>query len=415
LKVLIATDTYYPDVNGAAYFTYRLATLLAKRGHSIAVVCPSRSFRNTVSNDNGVTVFGVRSINLGFIVAHDWRISPLFISHIIRGPMGEFSPDIVHIQNHFLIGRRVMDVAKKLGIPVVGTNHFMPENMTHFLHLPGAAETDLQEFAWRDCAKIFERLDFTTTPTETAAELLRRAGFDKEVVPVSCGIDLEKFNPANDGSYLRQAFRIPVGRLVLLYVGRLDKEKRIDTILRALPDILRTGDVHFVVAGIGIERHGLEELAGKLGIQDVVTFTGFVPDKDLPNIYRIADLFVIAGIAELQSIVTMEAMASGLPVVAVNAMALPELVHDGENGYLFSDGDSQMIAEKVIAILTNRHMREQMSRKSLEIIKNHDINKTVEKYEAIYEEVINRSRFEGRSTIGPTTGSVIKPGNVASG
>ena len=98
---------------------------------------------------------------------------------------------------------------------------------------------------------------------------------------------------------------------------------------------------------------------------------------------------MIAGIAELQSCVTMEAMASGLPVVAVNALALPELVHDGENGYLFSDGDTKMLAEKVIAIFSNQPMREQMSRKSLGIIKDHDINKTIEKYEAIYSDIIN--------------------------
>ena len=396
MRVLIATDTYYPDVNGAAYFTYRLATILAKRGHDVLVICPSRSFKNTVSNDNGVTVFGIRSISIGFTVAHDFRISPLFISWIVRGPMGEFSPDIVHIQNHFLIGRRVVGVAKKLGVPVVGTNHFMPENLTHFLHLPKTAERRLQEFAWRDCARIFKQLDFVTTPTKTAAGLLKNAGFSRDVMPVSCGIDLERFKPTNDGLYLKQIFGIPNDKPVLLYVGRLDKEKRIDTILRALPDILRVTPVHFVVAGMGIERPRLEELTGKLGIQNAVTFTGFVPDKDLQNIYRIADLFVIAGIAELQSIVTMEAMASGLPVVAVNAMALPELVHDGENGYLFSDGDSQMIAEKVIAILTNQPMREEMSQKSLEIIKNHDINKIVEKYESIYGEVVGRSKFQGR-------------------
>jgi 1,2-diacylglycerol 3-alpha-glucosyltransferase len=175
-----------------------------------------------------------------------------------------------------------------------------------------------------------------------------------------------------------------------LYVGRLEKEKRIDLILRALPDILRVTNVHLVLAGTGTEKRNLEVLTDRLGIQKAVTFTGFVPDKDLQNIYRIADLFVTAGIAELQSIVTMEAMASGLPVVAVNAMALPELVHDGENGYLFSDGNSQMLAEKVIAILSNQTMRAQMSRKSLEIIKDHDLNKTIEKYESIYNEIINR-------------------------
>ncbi|MCJ7669785.1 MAG: glycosyltransferase [Dehalococcoidia bacterium] len=388
MRILIATDTYYPDVNGAAYFTYRLATILAKRGHNVFVMCPSRSFKNMVSNDKGVTVYGIRSIRIP--VYQNFRVSPLFISGIIMGAVEEISPDIVHIQNHFIIGKRAVSTAKKLGIPVIGTNHFMPENLVHYLHLPKIAEKWLRKFAWRQCVRIFEQLDFVTTPTKTAGALLKNAGFSKDVMPISCGIDLERFKPTNDGLYLKRIFAVPINKPVLLYVGRLDKEKRIDIILRALLDILRVTSVHLVLAGIGKEKQKLEELTEKLGIQKAVTFTGFVPDKDLQNIYRIADLFVMAGIAELQSIVTMEAMASGLPVVAVNAMALPELVHDGENGYLFSDGDSQMLAEKVIAILSNQTMREQMSKKSLEIIKDHDINKIIEKYESIYNGIINR-------------------------
>jgi 1,2-diacylglycerol 3-alpha-glucosyltransferase len=388
MKILIATDTYYPDVNGAAYFTYRLATILAKRGHNVFVMCPSRSFKNMVSNDKGVTVYGIRSIRIP--VYQNFRVSPLFISGIIRGAVEEISPDIVHIQNHFLIGKQAVSTAKKLGIPVIGTNHFMPENLVHYLHLPKIAEKWLRKFAWRQCVRIFEQLDFVTTPTKTAVALLKNAGFSKDVMPISCGIDLERFKPTNDGLYLKRIFAVPINKPVLLYVGRLDKEKRIDIILRALPDILRVISVHLVLAGIGKGKQKLEELTEKLGIQKAVTFTGFVPDEDLQNIYRIADLFVMAGIAELQSIVTMEAMASGLPVVAVNAMALPELVHDGENGYLFSDGDSQMLAEKVIAILSNQTMRAQMSKKSLEIIKDHDINKIIEKYESIYNGIINR-------------------------
>jgi len=388
MKILIATDTYYPDVNGAAYFAYRLATILAERGHNVFVMCPSRSFKNTVSNDKGVTVYGIRSIPIP--VYQNFRISPLFISRIIRRAVEEISPDIVHIQNHFLIGKQAVSAAKKLGIPVIGTNHFMPENLVHYLHLTETAEKWLRKFAWRECIRIFRQLDFVTTPTKTAVALLKNAGFSKDVMPISCGIDLDRFKPTNDGAYLERRFAIPTDKPVLLYVGRLDKEKRIDLILRALPDILRVTSVHLVLAGIGKEKQKLEELTEKLGIQKAVTFTGFVPDEDLQNIYRIADLFVIAGIAELQSIVTMEAMASGLPVVAVNAMALPELVHDGENGYLFSDGDKQMLAEKIIAILTNQTMRAQMAKKSLEIIKDHDINKIIEKYESIYNEIINR-------------------------
>jgi 1,2-diacylglycerol 3-alpha-glucosyltransferase len=392
MKILIATETYYPDINGAVIFTYRLATILAKRGHNVFVMCPSRSLKNTVSNDNGFTVYGIRSIPIPLYP--NFRISPLFISGTIRGAVEEISPDIVHIQHHFLIGKRAVGAAKKLGIPVIGTNHSMPENLVHHLHLPKFAEKLLRKFYWRQFVRIFKQLDFVTTPTKTAAALLKKAGFSKDVMPISNGVDLERFKPTNDGLYLKRIFAVPIDKQVLLYVGRLDKEKRIDIILRALLDILRVTSVHLVLAGIGKEKQRLEELTEKLGIQKAVTFTGFVPDKDLQNIYRIGDLFVMASTAELQSIVTMEAMASGLPVVAVNAKALPELVHDGENGYLFSDGDSQMLAEKVIAILSNQTMRAQMSKKSLEIIKDHDINKTIEKYESIYNEIVNRSKLQ---------------------
>lgn len=388
MKIVIPTDTYYPDVNGAAYFSYRLATSLARRGHHVFVMCPSRSFKNTVSDDKGVTVYGIRSIPL--LIYRNFRVSPLFISGVIRRALREISPDIVHIQNHFLIGKVVVKAAKKLGIPVMGTNHFMPENLVHYLHLPGIAEKLLQKFMWKECIRVFEQLDFVATPTKTAAALLKNAGLARDVMPISCGVDLERFKPTNEGLYLKRRFAIPDGTHVLLYVGRLDKEKQIDLILRALPKILSVTNVHLVLAGTGKEKRKLERLTRQLGLQKAVTFTGFVPDEDLQNIYRVADVFVIAGIAELQSIVTMEAMASGLPVVAVRAMALPELVHDGENGYLFPSGDSQILAEKVIAILSDQMRRAQMSNRSLEIIKNHDINKVIEKYESIYKEIIGR-------------------------
>ena len=169
----------------------------------------------------------------------------------------------------------------------------------------------------------------------------------------------------------------------------MDKEKRVEVILHALSEILRTNNVHLVLAGIGEEKQNLEILSEKLDVQKSVTFTGFVPDEDLQNIYRVADIFVIAGIAELQSIVTMEAMASGLPIVAVNAMALPELVHDGKNGFLFPIDDNQTLAQKVTTILLDNKLQKKMSEESLEIIKAHDMNQIIKKYESIYYEITN--------------------------
>lgn len=390
MKILIASDTYPPSVNGAAYFTYRLANALHKKGHEVYVICPSRSFSNTVTNNRGVIEYGVRSIHIP--VYPDFRVSPNLIAKSgIRKAIREIAPDVIHIQNHFLIGKEVATVAKEFNLPIVGTNHFMPENLLHYFHLPEWAEKMLWRFGWKQCIDVFQKLDAVATPTHTAARLLKRAGFNNEVSAISCGISLDRFTPDNDGEYLRRKYRIPAHAPVLLYVGRLDKEKRLEVIVGAMPDILKKTPAHLVIAGMGKERPRLEALIRRLKIEKAVTFTGFIPDKDLQNIYRVADIFLMAGIAELQSIVTMEAMASGLPVVAVDAMALPELVHDGKNGYLFEDGNSHQLAEKVVSILRDKAKHKHMSQESLDIIRNHDIEKTISKYESLYEKSLNRA------------------------
>jgi len=387
MRVLIATDTYYPDVNGASYFSQRLAAGLAKRGHQIFVMAPARTLKDNTSTRDGVIICGISSIRIP--IYPNFRVSPLlFIRKAIKKHVKEIQPDVVHIQNHFMIGKGVALIAQELSIPIIGTNHFMPENLVHYLNLPKPAENKLKEFGWHEFSQVYRHLDAITTVTQTAAKLIENLGLEKAVIPISCGIDLERFNPKNSGAYLKERYGIPENRFVILYVGRLDKEKRIELIIHALPQITKNVDAHLVLAGTGKSKAKFEIMTEEMGVRDMVTFTGFVPDEDLPNLYRMADLFVIAGIAELQSIVTMEAMASGLPVIAVNAVALPELVHDGENGYLFPDGDSQMLAQRAITILSSPALRTAMGQKSLDIIQAHDIQKTLDKYESLYRQII---------------------------
>ncbi|MCL4310612.1 MAG: glycosyltransferase [Actinomycetota bacterium] len=398
MRILIATDTYHPDVNGAAYFTYRLAVMLKAQGNEVFVAAPSKSLKKTIVNEEGVTVYGVPSVVIP--IYRDYRIPPLFfVKKSIRKIVEETRPDIIHIQNHFVIGREILEVAQELDAPIMGTNHFMPDNLVHYLHLPSGVETVLKKIGWRDFLHVYNQLDLVAAPTKTAATMIENLGIKQEVIPVSCGIDLGQFNPSNDGSYLKKRYNIP-DRLTLLYVGRLEEEKRVDTLVRAMPEVIKKSDAQLVLAGTGKQRHALEALAKKLGVQESIIFTGFVPDDDLKNIYPVADVFVISGLAELQSIVTMEAMASGLPVVAVDAMALPELVRDGINGFLFQNGDHEYLAKKVNQILADGKLAERMSRQSLRIIKGHDIGNTVRKYEELYHETIARHRKKTESEQG---------------
>lgn len=390
MKILIATDTYYPHVNGVRYFVERLAYGLKKRGHSMLVIAPSMKIYDTHYIHNGMQVFGISSLPV--FIYKDFRISPqIFMKQKIEKEILKFNPDVVHFHNHFFISKATYSVAKKNNIPTVGTNHFLPDNLLYYFHLPSYLQESLKKWSIKNCRDFFEQADACTTQTNAAAEFLKSSGFSKPIYIISSGIDLKRFNPKNDGNYLRKKYFIPT-KPILLYVGRLDKEKNIDVILRALKRVLKTIDIHFVIGGKGAEKATLEKLAGKLGISDNVTFTGFISDKDLPNIYRIADCFVIAGTAELQSIVTMEALASGLPAIAVNAVALPELVHHGKNGYLFQLNDINNLAKYIISIISNKSLQKNMSKKSLEIIKKHNSENTIKQFELLYKSLKDKQK-----------------------
>lgn len=392
MKILIVADNYYPNVNGSSYFTQRLAYYLKQRGHEILVMASSQSMKNEPFVCNGVNVFGVRSLSNPFYPGFRFPV-PIGIKDSIENEIRRFGPDVIHIQDHFVISPVVQKIANQMSIPIMGTNHFMPENLLHYLHLPKKLEQIAKNWAWRQFRAIFEQLDAVTTPTRTAAQLLEDVKLTKPVLAVSNGIDLQKFKPGNNGQYLKKRLNLP-DQPILLYVGRLDKEKNIEAVLKTLPRVLGQTDLHFLIAGKGAEQEKLKQLAHQLNLEGSVSFAGFVPDEDLPNLYAVADCFIIAGIAELQSLVTMEAMATGLPVVAVNAMALPELVRHGENGYLFELDDADALADHLTEIFSDPDLRKKMGECSLERIQAHDINKSMATFEALYEKLIGREKVK---------------------
>lgn len=386
MKILIASDTYYPHTNGASYFTQRLAHYLKLRGHTITVVAPSESIRNTVHIINDIPVYGVRSFPIFFYRGFRFAM-PGYARAYIRKAIEDARPDVIHIQNHFIIGRVVVQEARKRGIPVVATNHFMPENLTHYLHLPDIVTRQINSILWWDFERVFAYASAVTTPTQTAASLVS-GRLTQSVEAISCGIDIEYFTPrtdAKDASFLTR-YTIPPER-VLLYVGRLDKEKNLAAIIRSFA-LSSIKDLHLVIAGTGAERSRLEALRDALNLSERIHFLGFVPDADLPKLYQSADAFVIAGSAELQSIVTMEAMASGLPVLALNAVALPELVKNGENGFLFDIQDPSLLASLIDHIYSDDALRSQMGKTSREYIMRHDIDHTISAFERIYEKIL---------------------------
>lgn len=379
-RILISTDTYPPDVNGAAVFTYRLATGLAARGNEVHVVCQSDQGPATAEVVDNVVVHRLRSAPL--LVHPSMRVTvPTRLDWLLTA----IEPDVLHTQGHFVVGRAAIAAARRRRVPIVATNHFMPDNLFQFGHIPDRLRQKAGQLAWRDFSRVFNRADHITTPTPLAAKLLADQGFAREVESVSCGIDLTRFHPhAEPKAWARKLFDLP-DRPTALFVGRLDEEKRLDELVRALPYVLNDTDAQIAFVGQGNQRPELERLADRIGVRDRVSFLGFVPDENMPQAFAAADLFAMPGVAELQSIATLEAMASGLPVVAANAMALPHLVNG--NGYLFEPGDVMSLARHMTSILTDEDLCARLGKASRDLALTHDHQTSLARFEKIYDEV----------------------------
>jgi glycosyltransferase involved in cell wall biosynthesis len=385
LTILIGCDTFAPDVNGAATFSRNLAAGLARRGHEVHVMAPAQKGEvGTFTETHEGVPMTVHRIYSWRWLPHPWlrfmlpwRVKPN-AERIVRA----VKPDAVHFQSHIVVGRGLATSAVRHGIQLVGTNHTMPENMLqHVEVLPRFMLGWLARIQWRSARKWFEKADAVTTPTRRAAEFFERGTGLTGVHAISCGIDTSFYT----------ADLSPRRENVIAFLGRLDEEKFIHEAIEAVAR-LQDLDAKLVIIGDGEVRPKLETRARELGVADRVRFTGRVSDEELRRTLTEASVFAMPSRAELQSIATMEALASGLPVVAADAMALPHLVHPGVNGYLYEPGDVDAFAGHLRAVLTaSPEELERLRRGALHTVEAHDIQRTLDIFEALYrgEEVVD--------------------------
>ena len=379
LRVLIAADTFPPDINGAARFTERLAGGLVRNGNDIHVIAPAISKQHgtftEVHDGVAMTVHRIRSHRV--IIHKTLRfVNPLTLKKKVDLILDGFQPDAIHSQSHMVLGRILVKSGRERNIRLIATNHIMPENLLKYLHLPNFLEKRVKARLWKDSGKVLANYDHVTTPTRRAAELLEEAAGIENVLAISCGIDATKFT--NPTPTTNKPFRV-------LFLGRLDWEKHIHNLLRAMAKFPKDIEFFVEIAGDGSQKKYLNDLAKELKIADRVSFLGHITEEELPLAYERATVFAMPSIAELQSIATMEAMASGRPVVAANAMALPHLVHNGDNGYLFEPDDVDDFYQCLLKIATaDQKELNRLSENSIHLIQSHDIKRTLAIFEGLY-------------------------------
>jgi len=184
---------------------------------------------------------------------------------------------------------------------------------------------------------------------------------------------------------------------VFLFVGRVDAEKKIDVLVKAL-NIRQKDDIQFAIAGSGAHRKHLETIVNQLELKNQVKFLGFIPDSDLPSLLNSIDVFTMPSEAELLSIASLEAMACAKPLLLARARALPELVHNEKNGYLFEPGSSEDAANKINILLKQKDSWQQMGLESLNLVQTHTLENTIAGYSMLYEALLSNVKLPNPQT-----------------
>ncbi len=393
MKVLIASDLNWPLINGVATFTRNLAKGLADRGHEVVVIAPSQTGKAYTEIDGNYKIYRTRSVIFPLYQNIRVSLTPLLE---VRRIIQDFEPDVIHIQMLMWIGQATMSQARRRNIPVVSTSHAMPENLMDNLKKLAPLARPINYMLREYGRRFHSRADAITSPTESGIRSFGKhvEKIEKPIYAISNGINLTQFTPtkASPSTYLK--FGIPTDLPIVSYVGRIDAEKHLGVLIQAMEIILKKAKAHLVVVGSGGDLECNQELARDLGIADHVTFTGRVSDEDLIELHKVGDVFCMPSPVELQSIATLEAMASGQPVVAVDAGALAELCHDKKNGFLFDLDDARMAADRILKIISDKTLRARMSTASLKIAKTHDMVHTLEQFEELYNMVIEQKKVD---------------------
>jgi len=387
MKIAVLNQSYPPMISGAALFSGHLAEALAERGHEVLVLAASDQRRAYRQKCDNLTIQRFHSYPNPHRVEQRFLLWP---ANEIKAALRDFAPEVIHLHEPFQMAYFARLYARQRGVPCILTVHALPTLLSALVPGMQNFQQAVEKSLWKYATLVSHQFDALVTPTETISEMVaERTGVRPRVV--SGGVDLRIFHPAPLRSQMatrvREELGIREGAQIILHVGRLDAGKNVQVIIRAAGLTIRESpkDVHLLCVGDGCERPNLVKLAQELGIADNCHFPGYIADPDrLAAIYGIADLFCMASEIETQGLVLLEATACGLPLVAVKATSMHEIVHDGVNGFLVPAGEVRSMAEAMTAILRDPGLAKKMGLASRQASFAHDFNLTVDAYEEIY-------------------------------
>jgi glycosyltransferase involved in cell wall biosynthesis len=392
LHIAFFTNTYLPIISGVVRSVESFREALTKQGHNVFIFAQS----NDEYEDKDPFIFRYPSMPLP-IQTDVPAVIP--VSPFVEQLLPFIKPDVIHTHHPFLLGQTAARRAEELSIPLVFTFHTQYTEYTHYFPLPQEIIQEFLKGAIQNWLKEYmKRCQHIVIPSESMKEILvSDYGLRDLFTVIPTGLNLEPYRRA-DGKAIRSREGWQ-DDIVLVSMGRLAMEKNWPTLLQAAQKVHRDHpEMRLVIIGDGPEKSALQEQAAELGIAERVTFTGELLFEDIPAYLKAADLFMFASVTETQGLVTMEAMAAGLPVVAVDASGTRDIVENGKQGFLVPN-DPEALADSILRLLDSPEKMRKFQRKALQRAKAFDMENCAKQLVKVYEQAIEDKAAERYVTI----------------
>jgi phosphatidylinositol alpha 1,6-mannosyltransferase len=382
MRVLYCTDTYVPQVNGVSVVTAISAAGLGRLGWECAVVAPrypAETNGHTIAIPDADTVPRIEIPSFALPNYPEVRLAAPRLSEVTRA-VARFRPDIVHCATEFVIGRMGQRAGLRAGLPIVSSYH---TDFGRYAEAYGARW--LRGAVTSYLGRFHRRSRRIYTPSAAACEDLARFGVDRVEV-WGRGVDIDTFHPGRRSPEMRAMYGMG-SRFNFVYVGRLAKEKRVDLIVRAFAmasERVPRGVLHLTIAGAGPCEAELRAMA-----PPGVTFMGYLDRRGaLPDLYANCDAFVFASTTETLGLVVLEAMASGVPVIAAPAGGVAEHLRDGVNGLAYPPFDAASMADAMGMLAAAAAMTRKLGRGARQTAEALGWDAEVRRLDQSYREVI---------------------------
>ena len=386
MRIAIFSDVFYPELSGISDSLISLTKELAAMGHEIRFYVPEYSAKNyafaglpPAELDIGSNISFKRLFSVPYPTGtKQGRLVipfPLFLFDIKK-----FNPDIIHTQLFFGAGIGALLAGAFLKKPVIGTNHTAIKEFVKFSPLRGKWVSSL---ALRYVNWYYGKCGLITAPSRSVIDEMRFYGFKKESRIISNPVDTGTFTPIGNKKRLKKKFGL--GNYVVIHAGRLSRERKINVIIDAARRVKKQFPAaELAIAGRGVAENELKSQAEKLGIKSSVKFLGFLDQRTLSDAYNASEIFAITSTSDTQSMVMMQAMASGLPVIGVKSRALPEYINK-KNGILIEPDDAGALAKKILFLFKNPEKRKELGAGARKFSLHFSSKSIAKSWEKIYE------------------------------